>query len=80
MKQVQQAWANFARTGDPSQLGLACPRYDEKTRATMELGIPSQVVTDPKAAERALWNGLPFDRVTPNMGRLWAFVSENGTP
>jgi len=38
MKQVQQAWINFARTGDPSQPSLAWPKYDENTRATMQLG------------------------------------------
>jgi len=78
--QLQQAWVNFARTGDPSQPGLAWPRYDEKTRATMELGLTSRVVNDPGSAERKLWSDLPFDGVTPNMGKLWSLVWDNGTP
>jgi para-nitrobenzyl esterase len=80
MSQLQQAWVNFARTGDPSQAGLAWPRYDEKRRATMELGLTSRVVNDPNPAERMLWNGLPFDGGTPNMGKLWSLVWDNGTP
>jgi len=80
MNQLQQAWVNFARSGDPSQPGLTWPRYDEKTRATMELGLTSGVVNDPNHAERMLWDGLPFDGVTPNMGKLWSLVWDNGTP
>jgi para-nitrobenzyl esterase len=80
MNRVEQAWINFARTGDPSQPGLAWPRYDEKRRATMELGITSQVVNDPNSTQRALWNGLPFDGVTPRAVNMWALVWENGGP
>jgi para-nitrobenzyl esterase len=79
MNQVQQAWVNFARTGNPSQPGLAWPRYDQKTRATMELGLTSRIVNDPGSAERKLWSDLPFDGVTPNMGKLWSIVWNNGT-
>ena len=78
--QVQQAWVNFARNGDPSQPGLAWPRYKEKTRTTMELGLTSRVVNDPGSAERKLWSDLPFDGLTPNMGKLWSLVWDNGTP
>jgi para-nitrobenzyl esterase len=80
MNQLQQAWVNFARSGDPSEPGLVWPRYDEKTRATMELGLKSRVVNDPNSKERRLWSGLPFDGVTPNMGKLWSLVWDNGTP
>ena len=80
MNQVQQAWVNFARSSDPSRPGLPWPRYDEKARATMELGITSRVVDDPNSAERRLWNGLPFDGLTPNMGKLWSLLWDNGTP
>ena len=79
MNQVQQAWVNFARNGDPSQPGLAWPRYDERARATMELGLTSRIVNDPGSAERKLWSDLPFDGVTPNMGKLWSIVWDNGT-
>lgn len=78
--QVQQAWANFARNGDPSQPGLAWPRYDEKTRSTLELGPMSRVVNDPDSEERKLWSNFPFDGVTPNMGKLWSLVWDNGAP
>jgi para-nitrobenzyl esterase len=78
MKRVQQAWINFARTGDPSQAGLFWPKYEEKNRATLELGITSHVVNDPNSAERVLWNGLAFDGVTPSPAKIWALVWENG--
>lgn len=79
-RQIQQAWINFARTGDPSQIGLAWSKWDGKTRATMELGIPSQIVNDPYPAQRTAWNGLPFDGISPSSDKLWALVYENGTP
>ena len=77
--QLQQAWVNFARNGDPSQPGLAWSRYDERTRATMELGLTSRIVNDPDSAERTLWSDLPFDGVTPNTGKLWSLVWDNST-
>jgi para-nitrobenzyl esterase len=80
MHQVQQAWVNFACTGDPSQPGLAWPKYDKKTRSTMEFGATSRVVNDPGSAERALWSDFPFDGLTPNMGKLWSLVWDNSTP
>ena len=78
--QVREAWVNFARNGDPSQPGLAWSRYDERTRATMELGLTSRMVNDPDSAKRTLWNDLPFDGLTPNMGKLWSLVWDNGAP
>ena len=77
MKRVQEAWISFARTRDPSRAGLAWPKYEQKGRATMELGITSQSVSDPNSAERSLWNSLPFDGVTPPAGKMWALVWEN---
>lgn len=77
MNQVQQAWVNFARTGDPSHPGLAWLKYDKKTRSTMELGTTSRIVDDPRSKERSLWNDLPFDGVTPNMAKLWSLVWDN---
>ncbi|CAN7372823.1 carboxylesterase/lipase family protein [Phenylobacterium sp. LjRoot225] len=53
--QMSQAWINFARTGDPSQTGLAWPRYDVKRRETMIFDAPSHVVTDPDPERRAFW-------------------------
>jgi para-nitrobenzyl esterase len=78
MNQVQQAWVNFARTGDPSQPGLAWLKYDKKTRSTMELRATSRIVDDPRSKERSLRNDLPFDGVTPDMGKLWSLVWDNG--
>jgi para-nitrobenzyl esterase len=78
--QVREAWVNFARNGDPSQPGLAWSRYNERTRATMELGLTSRIVNDPDSAERTLWSDFPFDGVTPNMGKLWSLVWDNSTP
>jgi para-nitrobenzyl esterase len=77
--QVREAWVNFARNGDPSQPGLAWSRYDERSRATMELGLSSRMVNDPDSAKRTLWSDHPFDGVTPNMGKLWSMVWDNGT-
>jgi len=80
MKQVQQAWINFARTGDPSQPSLAWPKYDEITRATMQLGKSCNVANDPDSEERTVWNGLPFDGITPNAVDVWRLVYANGAP
>jgi para-nitrobenzyl esterase len=46
------AWVAFAARGDPGW-----PRYDPVRRATMRFALPPQVVEDPGAAERALWEG-----------------------
>ena len=80
MKRIQQAWINFARTGNPSQPDLPWPSYDQKMRATMELGTSSQIVNDPGSAQRTLWNGVPFDGVTPSVDQIIAIMWENGTP
>jgi para-nitrobenzyl esterase len=75
---MQQAWISFARTGDPNHAGLPhWPRYEAATRATMEWGETSQVVNDPQAAQRAAWNGVPFDGVTPTVSQVAAFLTEN---
>jgi para-nitrobenzyl esterase len=77
-EQMQQAWISFARTGDPNHAGLPhWPRYEATTRATMELGETSRVVNDPQAAQREVWNGVPFDGVTPTVPQVAAFLSEN---
>jgi para-nitrobenzyl esterase len=52
--QLQDAWAAFARTGDPSHPGIgAWPGYDEVRRPTMVLGDQVELVDDPAGLERA---------------------------
>lgn len=80
MEQVQQSWAAFARTGDPSHPGLSWPKYDEKTRATMQLGTSCAAVRDPNSAERTTWNDLAFDGTRPNSGKIWQLIYSNDIP
>jgi para-nitrobenzyl esterase len=54
---MQEAWLNFARTGQPWSAGLPhWPRYAPPRRLTMELGAHCAVVEAPHEAERALWD------------------------
>lgn len=50
---MHAAWVGFATSGDPGW-----PKYDLSRRATMRFDVTSQVVDDPRSAERALWEGL----------------------
>jgi para-nitrobenzyl esterase len=50
---MHAAWVAFATSGDPGW-----PKYDLKRRATMRFDTTSEVVDDPRSAERALWEGL----------------------
>jgi para-nitrobenzyl esterase len=50
---MHAAWAAFATGGDPGW-----PRYDPGRRATMRFDTTPEVVDDPRAAERALWEGV----------------------
>jgi para-nitrobenzyl esterase len=60
--QMCDAWAAFARTGDPSHPGIpAWPTYDSGRRATMEFGPQTQLVDAPADAERRLWSSQPSD-------------------
>jgi para-nitrobenzyl esterase len=54
---AMDAWAAFARAGDPAHASLGCawPRYDEARRATLELGDPCRVVHAPDESRRRLW-------------------------
>lgn len=49
---MHAAWVAFATNGD-----CGWPRYDLKRRATMRFDTRSEVVDDPRSAERALWEG-----------------------
>lgn len=58
-ERTMDAWLAFARSGDPGHAGLpAWPAYDAPRRATQELGRECGVHDDPRAAERALWDGV----------------------
>jgi para-nitrobenzyl esterase len=50
---MHAAWVAFATTGD-----CGWPKYDLGRRATMRFDVTSEVVDDPRSAERALWEGL----------------------
>ena len=59
-RQLSGAWAAFARTGDPSQKGLAWPAYTLAQRATMVFDGPkSEVVNDPDKDERLMMRDRP---------------------
>lgn len=56
---IQDAWAAFARTGNPAHAGLpAWPEYDLRHRGTMILDQSCRVVEGPSAQERASWSGI----------------------
>jgi para-nitrobenzyl esterase len=50
---MHTAWIGFAGGGDPGW-----PRYDLTRRATMLFDTGSEVVDDPRAMERLLWEGV----------------------
>jgi carboxylesterase type B len=50
---MHAAWVAFATSGDPGW-----PKYELSRRATMRFDTTSEVVDDPRAAERALWDGM----------------------
>jgi para-nitrobenzyl esterase len=51
---MSQAWIDFARSGNPSQPGLAWPQYDLASRRTMIFDRTSHVVSDPDRPARLL--------------------------
>ena len=78
MQQIQQAWIQFARTGDPNHPGLPhWPRYERTRRATMLLGLDSKVLDDPLSAQRQSWDGVPFDGVRPSVPEVAVFLTDN---
>ena len=65
---MQNTWIAFAKTGDPNNKSVPYwPAYNTQTRATMELNVNPTVVNDPYGADRLIWNGIPFDSVTPSV-------------
>jgi para-nitrobenzyl esterase len=58
---MREAWAAFARTGDPSTPTASWPRYDATRRATGVLGGPGgpvEIIEAPREATRAAWDAL----------------------
>lgn len=54
-RQLSGAWAAFARSGNPSQKGLAWPAYTLAARTTMVFdGLKSEAINDPDKEERLL--------------------------
>lgn len=56
---ISSAWVAFARTGSPSQKGLAWPAYNTTKRATMILDDKCEVVDDPRKEVRLALTSLP---------------------
>ncbi len=50
---VHRAWVDFVTTGDPGW-----PTYDLVTRPVQVFGTLTSVVLDPRAEQRALWDGV----------------------
>lgn len=50
---MHAAWVAFATNGD-----CGWPKYDLGSRATMRFDTTSEVMYDPRSAERALWEGV----------------------
>ncbi|HEY6530741.1 MAG TPA: carboxylesterase/lipase family protein [Acidimicrobiales bacterium] len=56
---IQDAWLAFARTGRPSvPRAPAWPAWDREVRSVMRLDTTREVLSDPSAAERELWEGV----------------------
>jgi para-nitrobenzyl esterase len=63
VESVSEAWAAFARTGDPNHPGI--PKwqpYTSDNRATMLFDVPCRVEVDPFREELNAWEGIPLRR------------------
>lgn len=66
---VQDAWLAFAKTGDPNHTGLPeWPTYDAERRAVMQFNDECSLADDPHGNIRQLWDGVPFDGISPPVG------------
>ncbi len=60
---MSDAWAAFARTGDPNCSGLPhWPAYTTDRRSTMLFDVPCRVEDDPRREERLVWEGMALRR------------------
>ena len=58
---MNDAWIAFARTGNPQTGALPdWPSYDLEKRATMRFNEKSELVFDPRSAERELYRGVLY--------------------
>lgn len=57
-KKAQEAWVNFAKTGNPSIEGVEWPKYDTKNRSTMTINEEWVVENDPLSEQRKLTEKL----------------------
>jgi para-nitrobenzyl esterase len=51
--EMHRAWVSFVASGDPGW-----PRYDASRRVVKRFDVTSEVVEDPAADERRLWDGI----------------------
>lgn len=59
MTDMMQAWANFARSGDPSTHAINWPEFDTNERKTMVFDTETKVKEDPDQAVRIALNSHP---------------------
>ena len=70
---VMDAWAAFARSGNPNASGVPMwPTYNGATRTTMELGPELRTMNDPLSAQRKLWGDT-----VPSVDQAWQLLQEN---
>ena len=53
---IQQLWAAFARTGEPTIDAIGWPRYDTDSRTTLILDRQPHLEQDPNGAVRQVWS------------------------
>ena len=64
---MQDSWIAFAKTGNPNNTSIPnWPAYNTRTRATMIFNVNPLVQNDPYGEDRLVWDGIPFDSVTPS--------------
>ncbi len=70
---IMDAWAAFARSGNPTPPGgPAWPRYEPSRRQTLELGPTVRVVDDPLSEQRRVWG-----TAVPTVEQAWQFLQVN---